>query len=502
VPQALVSPPSFCDDELRRFRDFIAMATQNLQSQDETHHRLFRELPSVSDLLLAPGFRVLLNAHSRNSVLLAARKALAGLRLEISAGQHTEITLRQSIDRLPESIAVHLASGKHYSLRPIINATGVILHTNLGRAPLSDAALLHVVEIAEDYCNLEFDLETGSRARRDVHAEPLVLRVLNGAGSAELDRHGVIIVNNCAAATFLALNSLAEKTEVIVSRGELVEIGGGFRIPEIMEKSGAVLKEVGTTNRTRLADYERAISPATGLLLRVHQSNFGIEGFSGRPVLHDLVELSKRAGVPLFEDQGTGLISSLHRFGIRGEPSLLQSFERGVDLIAASGDKLLGGPQCGILVGRMDLIERIRKNPLLRAFRVDKLTYAALEATLLERLSEDPKSIPVERMLSIPPEELMSRCRQITGQIASSHLVLDVVPVASLVGGGTAPRASLPSCAISLRHDSQSASELLATLRRFDPPIVGRIADDTVLLDLRTVHPRFDAALASLLSSL
>ena len=207
-----------------------------------------------------------------------------------------------------------------------------------------------------------------------------------------------------------------------------------------MEKSGAILKEVGTTNRTRIDDYERALGPGTGLLLRVHQSNFSIEGFAERPSLADLVELAKRAGIPLFEDQGTGLVSSLERFGINGEPSLLQSFACGVDLIAASGDKLLGGPQCGILVGRKDLIERIRKNPLLRAFRVDKLTYAALEATLMEHLQEDSKSLPVERMLSIPPEELMRRCREIADQIVSTTLAVDVLPVASLVGEEPHPR--------------------------------------------------------------
>jgi L-seryl-tRNA(Ser) seleniumtransferase len=236
--------------------------------------------------------------------------------------------------------------------------------------------------------------------------------------------------------------------------------------------------------------------------LRVHQSNFSIEGFSERTSLVDLVELSKSAGVPLFEDQGTGLVSSLERFGINGEPSLLQSFACGVDLIAASGDKLLGGPQCGILVGRNDLIERIRMNPLFRAFRVDKLSYAALEATLLEHLSQNPVSIPLERMLSLPPDELMRRCREIAGQVASSKVVLDVVPVASLIGGGTAPKASLQSCALSVRHVSLTAAELLATLRQLDPPIIGRIADESVLLDLRTVPPHFDSEFVCLLSSL
>jgi len=480
------------------------MAMHDLHNIDEAQSRLFRELPSVNDLLLTPLCKALLNTHPRSALLLAARSALAVLRLEIAAGQQTEASLQRSIDRLPDKIGHQLEVAGRYSVRPVINATGVILHTNLGRAPLSEAALSHVVNVAKDYCNLELDLETGSRSRRDVHAESLVLRVLNrtSAGTPDPDRRGVLIVNNCAAATFLALNSLAEKSEVIVSRGELVEIGGGFRIPEIMEKSGAILKEIGATNRTRLADYERALGPATGLLLRVHQSNFSIEGFSERASLSDLVELSKSAGVPLFEDQGTGLVSLLERFGVKGEPSLLESFACGVDLIAASGDKLLGGPQCGILVGRNDLIERIRKNPLLRAFRVDKLTYAALEATLLEHLSEDPMSIPVERMLSLLPEELMRRCREIAGQVASSKLVLDVVPVASLIGGGTAPKATLQSCALSVRHVSLTAAELLATLRRLDPPIVGRIADESVLLDLRTVPPHFDSEFVCLLSSL
>ena len=480
------------------------MAIHELHNTDETQSRLYRELPSVNDLLLTPACTALLNIHPRSALLLAARNALGRLRLEIASGQQTEESLQRSIDQLPNNISDQLELGRRYSLRPVINATGVILHTNLGRAPLSEAALGHMVDVAQDYCNLELDLETGLRSRRDVHAESLVLRVLNRdrTETADPDRRGVLIVNNCAAATFLALNSLAAKCEVIVSRGELVEIGGGFRIPEIMEKSGAILKEVGTTNRTRIADYDRALGPATGLLLRVHQSNFSIEGFSERTSLLDLVELSKRAGVPLFEDQGTGLVSSLERFGVNEEPSLVHSFACGVDLIAASGDKLLGGPQCGILVGRNDLIERIRKNPLLRAFRVEKLIYAALEATLLERLSEDPSSIPVERMLSLPPEELMRRCREIADQVVSSRLVLDVVPVASLVGGGTAPKASLQSCALSLRHASVTAAELLATLRRLDPPIVGRIADESVLLDLRTVPPHFDSDLVGHLSSL
>jgi len=479
------------------------MTTRDLL-QDEKRSPLYQALPSVNDLLLMPAFRELLKSHSRIDFIRAIRSTLAELRNEISSGCHTSDSLQQRIGQIPDLVLTKVASDLPFSLRPVINATGVVLHTNLGRAPLSEAALQHVVEVAQDYCNLELDLDTGLRSRRDVHAEALVLRVLYGERSSTVDpdRHAVVIVNNCAAATLLALNSLAEKREVIVSRGELIEIGGGFRIPEILEKSGAVLKEVGTTNRTRISDYENALGSATGLLLRVHQSNFSIEGFVERASPQELVALSRRAGVPLFEDQGTGLLSSLEHFGVHREPTMVESFESGVDLIAASGDKLMGGPQCGILVGRKDLIERIRKNPLLRALRVDKMTYSALEGTLLANPSGCSESIPVQRMLGISPERLMHRCREIVEKTASTRVALDVVPVSSLVGGGTAPKASLPSCAVSLRHTSLTASDLLGALRKLDPPIIGRIEDDVVLLDLRTVPTGFDGDLAALLSTL
>jgi L-seryl-tRNA(Ser) seleniumtransferase len=463
------------------------------------HGDLYRMLPSVNDVLLTSAFRALADAYPRHRLLSATRATLAVIRSEIASGRHNAESLSDRLAALPAEITNQLNSRERYSLRPVINATGVLLHTNLGRAPLSHAALDHIVEAAQDYCNLELDLETGIRSRRDVHVESLVLRVL---GVSDSQQYGVVIVNNCAAATFLALNSLAEKQEVIVSRGELVEIGGGFRIPEILEKSGAALKEVGTTNRTRLADYERALCAATALILRVHQSNFSIEGFAERPALADLVALSRRVHVPLFEDQGTGLLSSLENYGIRGEPGLRESFEQGVDLIAASGDKLLGGPQCGLLVGRTDLVQKVQKNPLLRAFRVDKLTYAALEATLLDHLSGRPESLPLFRMLSIPPEEIMGRCRQIADQINSLQLTIDIVPVESLIGGGTAPKAALSSCALSLRHASLSAEALTSALRHLIPPVIGRISENAVLLDLRTVNPDHDATIASSLNSL
>ncbi len=479
------------------------------QATDEGESNLYRLLPSLHDLLLTPGFAALLETKPRDSTIDATRIVLSRLKQEIAAGQHTQASLKRQLDFVHVTVADQIALASLYTLRRVINATGVVLHTNLGRAPLSASALAHILDTAGGYSNLELDLESGERSRRDVHAEDLILRVLrtgteNRSGSQDAGRtsQAALVVNNCAAATFLALNTLAEGGEVIVSRGELVEIGGGFRIPEILVKSGAILREVGTTNRTRLADYEDAISPATRLVLRVHQSNFSMKGFVERPSLPELVSLAKRRNLPIFDDQGTGLITSLEPLGIRSEPSLLDSFLVGSDLIAASGDKLLGGPQCGLLIGRAELVESIRKNPLYRTFRVDKLTYAALEATLMDYASGKDSSIPVQQMLNAAPEEIFRRCEWISGQIESDELSAQAVPVLSLIGGGTAPTARLRSAAISLRHAKLQPQALLQALRRLQPPVVGRISEDQVLLDLRTVEPEFDATLASLLQQI
>jgi L-seryl-tRNA(Ser) seleniumtransferase len=460
---------------------------------------LYSSLPSLNDLLLEPRFSAVVQVESRDSVVRSMRAVLLRIREEIAEGQHDPASLNQRLGELHLAVAGEIEQSKRYSLRRVINATGVILHTNLGRAPLSVSALEHMVEIATGYSNLELDLETGERSRRDVHAEKLLLQLLRVKTHTlvENSTKAVVVVNNCAAATFLALNSLAEGSEVIVSRGELVEIGGGFRIPEILAKSGARLREVGTTNRTRLLDYEKAISPETGLILRVHQSNFSIEGFTERPTLEDLAALGKRKNVPVFNDQGTGLVSSLEELGVHAEPTLLDSFHLGLDLTAASGDKLLGGPQCGLLVGRVDLIDRIRKNPLLRTLRVDKLTYAALEATLMDHLSGRP--IPTANMLHASASEILRRCEWIASQVCSSDLFAEAVPVLSLIGGGTAPAARLQSAAVSLRHATLEPQVLLQALRRLDPPVIGRVSEDTVLLDLRTVESEFDAKLVSLL---
>jgi L-seryl-tRNA(Ser) seleniumtransferase len=462
---------------------------------------LYRLLPSLNDLLLTPEIAALLRVHSRPAVVSSARSILENTRDEVKRGLHTRTSLLLRLESLSALVAEDLQRARQYSLRPVINATGVLLHTNLGRAPLSESALEHIVTVAGGYSNLELDLDTGGRGSRDVHVESHILTLLGqSAGIDDLaNSHRAIVVNNCAAATFLALHTLAKTKKVIVSRGELVEIGGGFRIPEILEESGALLKEVGTTNRTRLADYETAISPDTGLILRVHQSNFSMEGFVARPALEELILLAKRFQIPLFEDQGTGLVHSLEPCGVEGEPTLTESIRLGCDLVACSGDKLLGGPQCGILVGRKDLIRRIRENPLFRALRVDKLTYAALEATLMDYLADKYESIPIVRMLRISPQEIQTRCEQIVSQLDASGLTAEVVPVESLIGGGTAPKAKLQSYAIALRHPVIGAADLLYALRHSEPPIIGRVSEDRVLLDLRTVDANFDPALEQIL---
>jgi len=477
------------------------MVANRRQETEQAHEELYRRLPSVNEVLLAAQMQELVGAHGHQRTVAAVRESLAEVRAKVAAGELSSKELELEIGLIGGRVGEMLRRGPEYSLRPVVNATGVVLHTNLGRAPLSEAALAHVVEVARDYCNLEFDLETGERSRRDVHGERLVLRVL-GVPDEEVSRWGVVVVNNCAAATFLALDALAEKREVVVSRGELVEIGGGFRIPEILEKSGAVLREVGTTNRTRAADYEHAVNEQTALLLRVHQSNFSIEGFAERPTLAELVELAKTVGVPLFEDQGTGLMRRLDEIGIADQPILRDSIAAGVDLVAASGDKLLGGPQCGLLVGRADLIARIRKNPLLRAFRVDKLTYAALEATLFKYVNGSAAGLPLMRMLGIPTEEIEGRCRGIVESINSPAVTLAVIPVESVVGGGTAPSARLKSFAISVRHGQLGADGVLKKLRTGEPLVIGRIADDAVLLDLRTVPAHMDETIARALERL
>lgn len=464
----------------------------------------YRELPSVNELLLREPVQALLQSHSRAAVVHACRAVLNEVRQQICEDTSPHEAVSENLRALPQAIEAKLKQSPRYSLRPVINATGVLLHTNLGRAPLSRKALENLVEVAGSYSNLEMDLDRGGRGKRDVHVESLLLELMEREGGMQVpgDTHRAIVVNNCAAATFLALHALAKGREVIVSRGELVEIGGGFRIPEILEESGASLREVGTTNRTRVEDYKQAISPNTGLIVRVHQSNFGMEGFVERPTVEELVELGKRANIPVFEDQGTGLVEGLETCGVNGEPTLEMSIGAGCDLVAASGDKLFGGPQCGILIGRKNLIDQIRKDPLFRTYRVDKLAYAAMEATLHQYLSEATDEIPVLRMLSIPPEEIALRCTRVADALANADLRVQVVEAESLVGGGTAPKARVRSFALSLQHPVLDAEKMLRALRQLDLPIIARIENDRVLLDLRTIEPAKDAYLVNALNGL
>ncbi|MEE9264743.1 MAG: L-seryl-tRNA(Sec) selenium transferase, partial [Vicinamibacteria bacterium] len=382
------------------------------------------------------------------------------------------------------------------SLVSLINATGIIVHTNLGRAPLSPSAIAAVGRVASSYNNLEYDLTTGKRGRREQHAVRPLERLFPG--------YDALVVNNNAAAVLLALNSFAVSKEVLVSRGELVEIGGSFRIPDILERSGARLREVGTTNKTRIKDYQAAFGPETALILRVHPSNFRIVGFTESASTEELVAMGKERGVPVIEDFGSGNLLALGSYGLPNEPTVEASLAAGVDLITFSGDKLLGGPQAGILVGRAESVKKCRENPLARALRVDKLTYAALEATLAAFVQGNAaKDIPVLKMLSTPASEVRSRGRRLAKSLDDvKGLELSLLDGSSKVGGGSAPEAEIPTSLVGVRAKNLSAQAILDRLRGHDPPVIARIADDQVLLDLRTVLPEEEDTLTSALRSL
>ncbi len=475
---------------------------------DPSANDVFRQLPSVNQVLESGQMALLIERYSRDLVRQTAREVLSQLRTQMKAGQLDAGGLAIAVKSLSERVETKVKLRLRHTLKRVINATGVILQTNLGRAPLSEQAIERIAEVTRGYSNLEFDLETGERSRRDVHGEDLILQLLNlkgqhGFSAPEPQRQekAAALVNNCAAATFLALNTLAEGGEVIVSRGELVEIGGGFRIPEILAKSGAVLREVGTTNKTRVSDYAAAIGPATKLILKVHRSNFRIEGFTEQPSLEQLVNLGNQTSVPVFEDQGTGCVLDLAAAGLAGESSWTRSAASGAALVAASGDKLLGGPQCGILVGELQVVERIRANPLFRVLRVDKLTYAALQATLLAYITGTEDSLPVAKMIHAPAEQIRLRCEALVKSLPPRLIRAEVVPTRSVVGGGTTPGASLGSFAVALHVEGRSEHAVAAVLRALDTPVIGRVSDGRVLLDLRTVAPDDDGALSASLQS-
>ena len=446
---------------------------------------LYRLLPSVDELLQSPELTPLLAREGQPALADAVRAVLDQLRNEIAAGNlATDAAVQIAVAGLPDAITRQLRSAMEFSLKQVINATGVILHTNLGRAPLAQAAIKRIAEVAGGYSNLEFDIAEGQRGKRDVHVERLFARLLNQDGVTGVR---TVVVNNCAAAVMLALNTLAEGGEVIVSRGELVEIGGSFRVPDVMSKSGAVLREVGTTNRTRIQDYEQAINEKTRLLLRVHRSNFAIIGFTEQPSLEELCALGRKHKIPVMEDLGGGALVPLRSLGVN-ESSLADSLRAGADLVTYSGDKMLGGPQAGMLSGRDDLIKRVRSNPLFRALRVDKLTYAALEATLMEYVRQNHEAIPFLRMMRIPADEIRKRAWMLQEKLSSARLLSsEIVGGESLVGGGSAPTSTLPTFLLALTAQSLSADELSARLRLGTPAVIARVEEGRVLLDLRTV---------------
>ena len=456
---------------------------------------LYRKLPSVDELLRNAALAPIISSEGPAAVTDAARSVLGNLRAEIAAGRLDAAAVDLALSGIPDAVGRQLRRSLSYALRPVINATGVILHTNLGRAALAASALQHILDTSSGYSNLEFDIQSGQRGQRDVHVDRLFRKLLNegfaDGGARAIPDCSTIVVNNNAAAVMLALNTLAEGGEVIVSRGELVEIGGSFRIPDVMSKSNATLREVGTTNRTRVEDYAHAINDKTRLLLRVHRSNFQITGFTEQPELVELATLARKRNLPLMEDLGSGALFDLRSIGVSGEPGVLDSLRGGVDVVSYSGDKLLGGPQAGILSGRGDLITRMRSNSLFRALRVDKLTYAALEATLLAYVKHDHDAIPALRMMHLSKDELGRRAEAVT-KLRSSGLTVEIIDGESVIGGGAAPSAVLPTRLLAVTREGLSADEISARLRDGDPPIVARVEEGRVLLDLRTVFPEQD----------
>ena len=452
---------------------------------------LLRQIPAVNELLSRTALKDLEARLGRRLVVESTRRVLQRLRDRIVEGGHSSVSLAA----LEQEIVSEAEAAARLSLRSVVNASGVVLHTNLGRAPLAREALEHLAEISTRYSNLEYDLELGVRGKRDAHTERLLGQLL-GAGKT-------VLVNNNAAAVLLALNTLAEGAEVVASRGELIEIGESFRIPDVCAKSGAILREVGTTNRTRIEDYAAAINERTRVLLRVHPSNFRMVGFTERPALEDFVELVRHHNLMAVEDLGSGCLVDLAPHGLRDEPTAGASLKAGVDVITFSGDKLLGGPQAGILAGKREPLERIRKNPLFRALRVDKLTIAALEATVSLYLQGKPQAIPALRMILLSQEAIRSRATFLAEKIsAHPQFSARIQDGDSVIGGGSTPAQSLPTVLLAVTHSRHSAQELEGLLRQNSPPIIARVEQETLLLDLRTVFEDEDEDLLRALESI
>jgi L-seryl-tRNA(Ser) seleniumtransferase len=436
-----------------------------------------RLIPQVARLLEGPSVKAAIMAHGRPPVERAISAELTRVRA-LARGDGP--AFEHALTTLDAAIAERAAHEARLSLVRVINATGVVVHTNLGRAPLSREIAEHVARIAASYSNLEYDLATGERGHRETHAEGRLRAMLRAEAS--------VVLNNNAAAVLLAVNTLAEGREVLVSRGELVEIGGSFRIPDVIAKGGARLREVGTTNRTRISDFEKAVSSDTGLILRVHPSNFRIVGFTEAAALEELVALGRSRGIPVVDDLGSGLLHELTK-PLDEETTIAASLAAGVDVVTASGDKLLGGPQAGLVVGRRAAIDALRKNPLYRALRVDKMTIAALDAVLALHDAGRDTHLPVPRMLTTTADELRRRAEAMRERLQAARIrgIVDSVQIDSAAGGGSAPGVSLPSYGLRVRWPTNDAGVLGRRLREATPPVIARIENDALLLDLRTV---------------
>ncbi|MCI0485556.1 MAG: L-seryl-tRNA(Sec) selenium transferase [Blastocatellia bacterium] len=445
---------------------------------------LLRSLPSIERLLARPEVVRLCEQLGRDRVRDLLRDITEEIRREIIEGRLSANGRPDLlIDEIEKRMRERSARISQPSLRRVVNATGVIIHTNLGRAPLARAAAEAIKETASHYSNLEYDLDRGERGRRESHCRELLAR-LTGARSA-------VVVNNNAAAVLLVLNTLAEGGEVIVSRGELIEIGGSFRIPDVMEKSGARLREVGTTNRTRIEDYQRAINQDTKLILRVHPSNYRIIGFTERPSAAEIADLARRALLPSFEDLGSGCLIDLSPYGVTDEPVVSESFKAGMSVVSFSGDKMLGGPQAGIIAGERELMDRVRKNPLMRALRVDKMTYAAIEATLrLYERGAAHRDVPVIRAIAATRDRVAERAERFSEDVekrTEGRVRASLEEGASVIGGGSAPEVKLATVLVALESNELSARSIEEMLRGHAIPVIARTERDRVMIDLRTV---------------
>jgi L-seryl-tRNA(Ser) seleniumtransferase len=448
--------------------------------------QVLRKIPRVDEILSRPQIVDLLKVHPRNVVTEAIRKGLGRLRGEILQKQDLSQLEEAffSFENLYPLFQKEIDLQIQPRLRRVINATGVVIHTNLGRAPLHFSAIKHLMEVSRTYSNLEYDLDRGERGDRYTHVEEILCR-LSGAESA-------LVVNNNAGAVLLALNTLAEGREVIVSRGELVEIGGAFRIPDVMKRSGALLREVGTTNRTHFDDYQKAVSPHTALLLKVHTSNFRVMGFTSEVSLQDLVQLGRERQIPVVDDLGSGCLVDLSQYGLEKEPTVQETIKTGVDAVTISGDKLLGGPQAGIILGKKKLLDLFKINPLTRALRIDKLTLAALESTLLLYFDEKRamEEIPTLKMLSLDTKRLKKRGKQLLKRLSgmtNERMMFSLREDVSQVGGGALPLQELPTMAVAIKPLDFSVNSLEENLRKSDPPVISRISKEELILDMRTV---------------